>query len=162
MKTFLDILNCCHPSIKFTSKYSQERIDFLDVETIKEDNRLLTHIFVESIDTNEYFHPTSCLIKKTIPYSHASRFNRICLENQFLYQSCSDLEVWLQHHGYNEKLVRQQILKARKDRRTELLCWEEVHKKKSVLNITYYPIFFKLTNILWGIHLLLTFLRIFQ
>ena len=29
---------------------------------------------------------------------------------------CNDLEVWLKHLGYNEKLVRQQILKARKCR----------------------------------------------
>ena len=38
LKEFLDILNCYHPSIKFTSKYFRERIDFLDVEIIKEGN----------------------------------------------------------------------------------------------------------------------------
>ena len=34
----LDILNRYHPSIKFTSKYSREWIDFLDNEIIKEGN----------------------------------------------------------------------------------------------------------------------------
>ena len=35
-------------------------------------------------------------------------------------------------------------------------CREEVHKNKYVFNITYYPIFSKLKNILSKIHLLLT------
>ena len=57
----------------------------------------------------------------------------------------------------NEKFVRQQILKARKYRRTELLLGKrDVHKNKLVFNITYYPIFSKLKNILFKIHLLLT------
>ena len=68
------------------------------------------------------------------------------------------VEVWLKNRGYNEKLVRHQILKARKDRRTELLHSqsEEVHKNKLVLNFTYYSIFSKHENILLKIHLLLT------
>ena len=96
--------------------------------------------------------------KKTIPYSQALRFNRICFENQFFDKRCNDLEVWLKNRGYNEKLVRQQILKARKYTRTELLTSqrEEVHINKLVLNITYFPIFSKLKNILLKIHLLLT------
>ena len=60
--------------------------------------------------------------------------------------------------GYNENLVKQQILKAQKYRRAELLHSqrEEVHKNKLVFDITYYPIFSKLQNILSKIHLLLT------
>ena len=53
--------------------------------------------------------------------------------------------IWLKNRGYNEKLVRQQIMKARKYRRTELLHGqrEEVQKNKLVFNITYYPILFQ-------------------
>ena len=60
--------------------------------------------------------------------------------------------------GYKEMLVRQQILKARKHRRTELLYCQrkEVHKNKLEFSITYYPIFSKLKNILLKIHFLLT------
>ena len=74
---------------------------------------------------------------------------------------CNDVEVWVKNHGSNEKLVRQQILKARKYRRTELLYSqrEEVHKNKLVFNIIYYPIFSKLKNILSKIHILLTMNR---
>ena len=52
--------------------------------------------------------------------------------------------------------MRQQILKARKYRRTELFHSqrEEVHKNKLVFNITYSLIFSNLQNILFKIHLL--------
>ena len=173
LKEFLDILNRYHPSIELTSKYSRDRIDFLDIEIIKERNRLLTDVFVKSTDTHQYLHATYCHAyhsKNSIPYSQALRFNRISSKNQFFDKRCNDLEVWLKNRGYNEKLVRQQILKARKYTRTELLnSQREVHKNKLVFNITYYPIFSKLKNILSKIHLLLTpdgntvkFLRIFQ
>ena len=79
-------------------------------------------------------------------------------KNQFFGKRCNDLEVWLKNRGYNEKLVRQQNLKARKYKRTDLLHSqrEEVHKNKLVFNTTYYPIFSKLKNILSKIHLLQT------
>ena len=51
LKEFLDILNRYHPSIKFTSKFSRERIDFLHLDIIKEGNQLLTDAFVKSTDT---------------------------------------------------------------------------------------------------------------
>ena len=53
LKEFLDILNRYHPSIEFTSKYSRELIDFLDVEIIKEANQFLTDVFVKSPDTQQ-------------------------------------------------------------------------------------------------------------
>ena len=51
LKELLDILNRHQPSIKFTSKYSGKRIDFLDFEIIKEGNRLLRDVFIKSTDT---------------------------------------------------------------------------------------------------------------
>ena len=128
---------------------------------MKEGNQLLTDVFVKSTDTHQYLHATSCHVyhsKKSIPYIQALRFNRICSKNQFFDKRFNGLEVWLKNLGYNEKLVRQQILKARKYKRTELLYSqrEEVHKNKLVFNITYYSIFSKPKNILSKIHLLLT------
>ena len=110
----MDILNRYHPNIKFTSKYSRERTDFLDVEIIKEDNRLITDVFVKSTDTHQYLYATCCYVypsKKSMPHSQALHFNKIYSKNQFF---GNDLEAWLKNGGYNEKLVKQQILKARK------------------------------------------------
>ena len=113
-KEFLDMLNRYDPSIKFASKYSRDRIDFLDVEIIKEVNQLLTDIFIKATDTHQYLHAISCHVyhsKKSILYSQALRFNRICSKNQLFDKRCNDLEVCLKGCSYNEKLVRQQIFR---------------------------------------------------
>ena len=95
-------------------------------------------VFVKSTDTHQYLQATSCHAyhsEKSIPYSQTLHFNRNCSKNQFFDKMCNDLEVWLKNRGYNEKLVRQQILKARKYKRTELLHsqGEEVHKIKFLI-----------------------------
>ena len=116
---------------------------------------MLTDVFVKSTDTHQYLHATSYHVydsKESILYS--LRFNRICFKNQSFDKGSDDLEVWIKSLGYNGKLVRQQILKARKYKRTEFLDShrEEAHKNKLVFNITYYPNFLKL---LPKIHLVL-------
>ena len=161
LKKFLEFLNCYHPTIKFTADYSKEKINFLDVEIIKKDNRLVTDLFIKPTDTHQYLHASSCHVfysKKSIPYSQALRLNRICSENSFYDKRCNELEVWLRERGYSDKLVRQQILKARKLKRADLLnqSKERTDSKKFVFNITYHPTFSHLKDILSKIHLLLT------
>ena len=123
----------------------------LDVEIIKNENQFLTVVFVKFTETHQYLRATSFHVyqsKKSIPYSQALHFKRICSENQFFEKRCNDLEVRLKNRGYNEKFVRQQILKAWKHRRTELLHSqrEKVHKNELVFDITYYPVFSKLSS----------------
>ena len=120
-----------------------------------------SRIFVKPTDTHQYLEACSCHVfhsKRAIPYSQALRLNRICSEPSFFDQRCNQLEKWLLDRGYSDKLVRGQILKARKFKRNELLNRERLDKKdpKLVLNITYHPSFFKLKNVLKEIHLLLT------
>ena len=80
LKAFLKILNSCHPTIKFTAKYSLNKVNSLDVEVIRSGNKLLTDLYVKSKDTHQYLELSSCHVyhsKKSIPYSQALRFNRI-------------------------------------------------------------------------------------
>ena len=155
----IDLYDSYHPSMKFTSKCSREWIEFLDVEIIKEDNPWLIDVVVKSTDTHQYFHATSFHVyhsKKFILYSQALHFNKICSKNQLFHKRCNNLEVWLKNRDYNEKLVRQQVLKARKYRITELLYSErdEIYKNKLVLNII---LFFRNLRIFFSkIHLPLT------
>ena len=76
--------------------------------------------------------------KKFIWYSQTLRFNRICSENQFFYKKLYEIEAWLKHRGYNERVMRQQTSNARKYKKTELLHnhREEFHKNKLEFNIT--------------------------
>ena len=45
----------------------------------------------------------------------------ICSVNRFFDNRCNQFECWLKDRGYKEEIVRQQILKARKFTRNDLL-----------------------------------------
>ena len=73
---------------------------------------------------------------------------------QMRYQS----EVWLRERGYSDKLVRQQILKARTHKRKDLLnnMKDKRNDYQLVFNITYHPNFSKLKDTMSFFHLLFT------
>ena len=60
LKEFLDYLNSCHPSIKFTAEYSVEKVNFLDVQVIKDNKKLITDLYVKPTDTHQYLEASSC------------------------------------------------------------------------------------------------------
>ena len=101
-------------------------------------------------------HPYHC--KKRIPYSQALRLNRICSDNESFDKRCNDLEVWLMEREYNGKMIRKKILRVREHSRKDLLEREktEISEPKLTFNITYYPVFQNIRNILQELHLLLT------
>ena len=132
LKKFLEILNSYHPTIKLTANYSREKISFLDVEVIRKGNQLVTDLYIKSTDTYEYLHASSCHVfhsNKSIPDSQALRLNKICSENSFFDKRCNNLEIWLRRRGYSDKLVRKQILKARKFSRAKLLNSQRKERK---------------------------------
>ena len=95
LKLFLEKLNNFHPSIKFTSKYSCEKVNYLDVPVIVRESKLITDLYVKQTDSHQYLHPSSCHpyhCTKSIPYSQALRVNWICLENVSFDLRCNKLE----------------------------------------------------------------------
>ena len=160
LKSFIECLDTFHPSIKFTHKWSNQTVDFLDVQVTIKENKLSTDLFVKPTDTHQYLHSSSCHAfhsKRSIPYSQALRLNKICSDNDTFDKRCNQLEEWLLKRGYNSRLVRDQILKARRFSREELLNKiKEPVERKLTVNITYHPAFSKLKDILKRIHLLLT------
>ena len=87
-------------------------------------------------------------LQKSIPYSQALRLNRICSSNAFFDQRCIELEHWLHERGYSERVVRQEILKARKIR-------DHPKENKLTFNITCYPAFQNTKTILEELQILL-------
>ena len=82
---FIDYLNGSHHSIKFTAEWSNDRINFLDVQVIREGKGLVTDLYSKPTDTHQLLHRTSCHpnhTKKGIPYSQALRMPRICFRGQ--------------------------------------------------------------------------------
>ena len=87
------------------------------------DAKIITDLCVKPTDLHQYLdssscHPYNC--KKSISYSQAVRLNRICSNNAFFHQRYNGLEHWLHEREYSERVVRQEILKARKIPRNEL------------------------------------------
>ena len=128
---------------------------------MKKCNQLVTDLYVKPTDTHQYLHGSSCQVshcKKSIPFSQALCLNKICSENALFDKPCNELEVWLKERVYSDKLVKGEILKARKFSRSEVLNKQKRvgNKNRFVFNITYHPVFSKLKNILSEIHLLLT------
>ena len=88
----------------------------------------MTDLFVKPTDTHQFLdpsssHPYHC--KKRILYSQALRLNRICSGNEIFDKRCNDLEGWLMERGYNGKMRRQQLLRAREHSRKDLLKKEK-------------------------------------
>ena len=82
---WLEHLNNYHKTIKFTSEWSTEKINFLDtwVQKGQDRNKLYTNLHTKPTDTNSYLrydsaHPPKC--KESIPYSQFLRIKRICKE----------------------------------------------------------------------------------
>ena len=157
LEKFLKFLNCYHPTIKFTANYSRKDINFLEVSVRKKNNQLDTDLYIKPKDTHQYLRASSCHVyhsKKSILNSQVLRLNRICSENSFYDKCCNELEIWLRERGYSDKLVRQQIFKARNRKRKDIL--NNIKDYKLVLNITYHPNFSNLKDIVSLLHLLLT------
>ena len=140
------LLSDIRPTIKFTADWSYISANFLDVKVILKDGKIITDLFVKPADTHQYLdssscHPSHC--KNSIPYSEALRLNRICSNNAFFDPRCNELEHWLHEPGYSERVLKKEILKARKIPRNELLEKELNHKEENKLmfNVTYYPAF---------------------
>ena len=126
LRVFIDQINLFHPTIKFTPVYSKDEVNFLDRNIRLIDEELKTDLFAKPTDTHQFLDPISSHpyhYKKGIHYSQALRRNRICSDNANFDKRCNDLEKWLMERGYNKKMVRKQILRAREDSRNDLL-WE--------------------------------------
>ena len=161
LKTFLEKLNNFHPSIKFTCEYSREKVNYLDVQVIVREGKLITDLYVKQTDSHQYLDPSSCHpyhCTKSTPYSQVLRLNRICSENVSFDLRCNELEEWLIKRNYNPRVVRKQILKARALSRDSLL--DKVKEVKNydrlVLTLTYHPSIKSFQNVLNEAHILLT------
>ena len=160
LKVFIHQVNMFHSTIKFTAEYSKEEVNFLDANIKLIDGELKTDLFVIPTDTHQLLDPTSCHPyhrKKEIPYSQAVRLNRICTVNETFDRRFNNLEKWFMERGYNEKMIRKQILSAREHFRNDLLEKEkqQLSERKLTFNITYYPVFRNVWSMMEELQILL-------
>ena len=161
LEEFMDRLNSFHDTIKFTYEYSKEKVNFLDVQVINKNGILTTDLYIKETDSHQYLHPSSCHpyhCIKSIPYSQALRINRICSETEFLDKRCNQLEEWLLTRNYNPNMVREQILKARSHKRSDLLNKNKniSNNERVVFSLPYHPILKDFQKVLNELHIILT------
>ena len=135
LKQFIETLNACHPTIKFTFGMVKRRNKTFRYQCKTKRWQLETDLHIKPTDTLQFLDSRFCQLyhcKKRIPYSQALRYNRICADNKKFDQRCNDLQKWLMERGYGERMVRTQILKARGESRDSLL--ERGNTKVLILN----------------------------
>ena len=123
-ENLLKKINECHSSIKFEYEMSKSGINFLDNTEFKVSNKLRTKLYVKPTDRQIYLHgksehPNST--KKSITYSQALRFNKICYNRSDLHNNCKRLLNALTKRGYNKTDTTTQINRAITIPRNELL-----------------------------------------
>lgn len=124
LKEFIQHLNGCHNSIKFTADFSQNSVNFLDTTVFIQDNNIHTDVYTKETDTHSYLryesaHTPSC--KKGIPYGQFLRIRRICQTTE-LYNHRS--ETMIEHfvkQGYPLNIILEARDKAGLIPRTNLL-----------------------------------------
>ena len=72
LRTFIENINCHHPSIKFTAFWSTEGVTFLDTRVYLKDGQIGTDLHVKPMNKHQFLHMDSCHpkhYKTAIPYS---------------------------------------------------------------------------------------------
>ena len=125
LDVFLNHLNTCHPTIKFTSEVSSHSVNFLDTKVIKgPDNFLYTDLFCKPTDSHNYLqynsaHPGHCT--KSLPYSQFLRTRRICKHITDFDRNALMLASHFTRRGYPDELIEGALIQARRADRTKLL-----------------------------------------
>ena len=140
----LNKLSSFHPAIKFATEYSKETID-LNIILTRESSWQICLLSLP-------IHQALLTLIITRKERHMSiGLNRICSDNERFDKRCSNLGRWLMKRGYNGSMIRKQISRDREHSRKLLLerkIKTENSEPKLMFNITYYPFFENIRNIL--------------
>jgi hypothetical protein len=122
---FLNHLNTCHHSIKFTAEISDCTIPFLDTSVKLDTNRkLYTDLYCKPTDAHNYLlfnssHPKHLM--RSLPYSQFLRIRRICSKIEDFDRNAISIGHHFIRRNYPEDLVIDAILQARRKNRNEAL-----------------------------------------
>jgi hypothetical protein len=146
LELFLEHLNRCHKTIKFTSDISADSVNFLDTSVKIDDNRhVYTDLYCKPTDSHNYLlyessHPSH--LKRSLPYSQFLRIRRICTK---LHDYDSNAILIAKHfirRHYPVEIVEEALIKARRADRQSLLNPtrpdQPKDKEKQFFLITHY------------------------
>ena len=141
LKEFHQKANEIHSRIKTELRYSNTKIEFLDVNVSINDGYFKTNIFSKETDKHLYIHATSNnpdSVKNAIPYGLGIRARRICSDNETYKTQRNEIKRHLQNRGYQEKNVEEQLQRIDKMDRGDLLRYNRKKQNNRVpLVLTY-------------------------
>jgi len=123
--SFLQHLNTCHPTIKFTAEVSHNSVNFLDT-TVKLDQsrKLYTTLYCKPTDSHNYLSYESCHpihTKQSLPYSQLLRVRRICHKLEDYDTNAVLIGSNFIRRGYPQHLIEKNIIEIRRLDRKSLL-----------------------------------------
>ncbi len=144
---FIQHINSCHDTIKFTAESSRTQVTFLDTKIIiTNDDDIITDLYTKPTDSHNYLLYTSCHpghTKRSLPYSQFLRIKRICTKIQDFEQQCTNLIKYLLDRGYPLHTLVEDYEKVHKMDRNELLEKTKTEKQDDtkLFNITtFHPL----------------------
>jgi len=124
-QTFLNHLNTCHQTIKFTSEISYSSVNFLDTTVlIDSSGKLYTTLYCKPTDSHNYLsyesaHPLHT--KRGLPYSQLLRVRRICHRIEDYDTNAELIGSHFIRRGYPPDLIEKNITDIRSLNRQSLL-----------------------------------------
>ena len=143
LNIFCSQFNLTDPNIQLTINFALDEINFLDTIIKIKDNKLVTTLYQKPTHKYNYVHPKSSHpphIFKSIIFSQALRYNRICSDNKDRDSNYIQLKYNFQKLGYDTESINKQINRARSIPRDSLLQYKlKSPKKRTPLVLTYHP-----------------------
>ena len=135
LQNFVEHLNSCHPTIKFTVEQSTEKVNFLDttVHTTPE-GTLYTDLYSKPTDSHNYLrfnsaHPSHC--KTSLPNSQFLRLRRICTRIEDYDTNAAMLASHFIRRGYPQDLVENAAIKVRRIDRPSILADKQTEQQRA-------------------------------
>ena len=95
LRIFLEALNNCHPTTKFTHTVNKNEIDFLDTIVYRSPtHRIYTRIYQKPTGQKQYLHYHSAHCrnhKESVPYGLLIRYRKICTEDCYFEQEAEKI-----------------------------------------------------------------------
>jgi len=129
LDAYLEILNSCHNTIKFTFEISENSINFLDTTVYIENKKIQTKLYKKPTDNKKYLafnsaHPKH--VKKAIPYSQGLRIKRIVSDANNLDIELQILANKFIDRGYPKPLIEKELARIEEIPRNTLLTYKSV------------------------------------
>ncbi|OCT83245.1 hypothetical protein XELAEV_18025782mg [Xenopus laevis] len=153
---FLKDINRNDLNLGFTSQFSPNQIEFLDVMLSIEDQAINTSIFRKPCSGNTLRHASSCHPKKRIegiPVGQFSRLRRNCSTSKDFGSQARDMQLRFLERGYKQRTIQKALQRAEGSNRENLLRTREKENKSQnwsdrvALTTRYSKQFFELSRI---------------